>query len=323
MGQVINGEWVSDDSYQYCGNNTHYIRQEILDSASLTEEELDTDDLVVSPGRYVLYSSLASPMGHACVIFRTLKRLERVIGLCLVYSVKKQHGWEFHRTDVGTNDKYNSFTYLHEIYTASEGEYSGGATVPVLWDTRTKKIVSNDPEHILRILNSKFNHLTEQEHDYYPEEYREQIDRFNHIISEDLYQAIYQCAFADKQDFYESCIERIFSALEELDALLEHRQVLLGSRICESDWRLFVLLIRFDAVFYPLFKVNKKRIEDYKYLHDYVGYLYQEKYIGCTVNIEHIKQHYYMSYRQLNPNGIIPVGPDVHFDYLYSRFSLF
>lgn len=261
------------------------------------------------PGRYHLYVSWACPWAHRTIIVRKLKQLESVIGMTVVDPIRDERGWAFRAGPGHSPDPVNGFSFLSEAYRASDPTYRGRVTVPVLWDTFTKRIVSNSDDDIMRMLNAAFNRYTKSEIDLYPEDLRDEIDKLNAFIYEHVNNGVYMAGFATMQRAYERAVRRLFDALDGLDARLSTRRYLFGSRIVETDWRLFVTLVRFDAVYHGHFKCNIQRIADYPNLFGYLKDLYQHDRIADTVNFDHIKRHYYMTHDDINPTRIVPLGP--------------
>jgi putative glutathione S-transferase len=259
-------------------------------------------------GRYHLYVSLACPWASRTVIVRKLKRLEAVIGLTVVDPLRDERGWRFLREEP---DPVNGFAYLSEAYAASDPSFDGRVTVPVLWDTQTGRIVNNESAEIVRMLNSAFDAWGDAEVDLYPEPLRDEIDAINHRVYETVNNGVYRAGFASTQAAYEEAFGELFASLDWLDGLLAERRYLLGDEITEADWRLFVTLVRFDAVYVGHFKCNLRRIDDYANLSGYLRDLYQQPGIAETVDFDHIKRHYYMTHPQLNPSRIVPRGPQL------------
>lgn len=260
-------------------------------------------------GRYHLYVSLACPWAHRTIILRKLKRLESVIAMTVVDPIRDEKGWAFREGPGHSPDPVNGFKFLSEAYVKMDSVYRGRVTVPVLWDCRTGRLVSNSDDDIMRMFNSAFNRFTDSRKDFYPEELREEIDRLNEDIYERVNNGVYRAGFATSQKSYDSAVRRLFEALDELDDRLSRQRYLFGDRIVETDWRLFVTLIRFDAVYHGHFKCNLRRIVDYPNLHGYVKDLYQYEGVSTTVNFDHIKRHYYVTHDDINPTRIVPLGP--------------
>ncbi|TAJ32175.1 MAG: glutathione S-transferase family protein [Nitrospirae bacterium] len=261
-------------------------------------------------GRYHLYVSWACPWAHRTIIVRKLKRLEDVIGMTVVDPIRDDRGWAFREGPGHSTDPVNGFQFLREAYKATDPQYRGRVTVPVLWDTQTKRIVSNSDDDLMRMFNSAFDRFTDSTLDLYPDALRKEIDDLNTFIYENVNDGVYRAGFATSQRIYEEAARRLFDALDQLDARLQDRRYLFGPRFVETDWRLFVTLVRFDAVYHGHFKCNLRRIVDYPNLFGYLKDLYQVGGIADTVNFDHIKRHYYITHDDINPTRIVPLGPD-------------
>jgi putative glutathione S-transferase len=260
-------------------------------------------------GRYHLYVSWACPWAHRTIIVRQRKRLEDVIGMTVVDPIRDERGWAFRSGPGHSLDPVNGFQFLSEAYRATDPSYRGRVTVPVLWDTMTKRIVSNSDDDLIRMFNFAFNRFTTSQINLRPDDLRDDIDKLNAFIYEHVNNGVYLAGFATSQRAYERAVRRLFDALDGLEARLSTRRYLFGSRIVETDWRLFVTLVRFDAVYHGHFKCNVKRIADYPNLFGYLRDLYQHDRIAETVNFDHIKRHYYMTHDEINPTRIVPLGP--------------
>ena len=260
-------------------------------------------------GRYHLYVSLACPWAHRTIIVRKLKKLDEVIGMTVVDPIRDERGWAFRDGPGHSTDPIHGFRFLSEAYTATDPTYRGRVTVPVLWDTVTKRIATNSDDDLMRMFNSAFNRFTESPLDLYPEDLRAEIDELNAFIYENVNDGVYQAGFATSQNVYERAVRRLFDALDTLETRLSTRRYLLGPRIVETDWRLFVTLVRFDAVYHGHFKCNIRRMIDCPNLFGYLKDLYQHEGISDTVNFDHIKRHYYMTHDDINPTRIVPLGP--------------
>src|SRR5438309_218866 len=260
-------------------------------------------------GRYHLYVSFACPWAHRTIILRKLKGLENAIGMTVVDPVRDERGWAFRDGPGHSEDPINGFKFLSEAYRATDPNYRGRVTVPVLWDKKTKGIVSNSDDDLLRMLNGEFADFATNDYDFYPAELRSEIDALNKIVYERVNNGVYLAGFATRQKPYERAAKRLFETLDQLDARLASQRYLLGQRMTESDWRFFPTLIRFDAVYHGHFKCNLRRIVDYPNLQGYLLDLYQQPGIAETVSIDHIKRHYYMTHEEINPTRIVPLGP--------------
>ena len=272
--------------------------------------------------RYHLYVSLACPWAHRTIILRKLKGLENAIGMTAVDPVRDERGWAFRDGPGHSEDPVNGFQFLSEAYRATDPDYRGRVTVPVLWDKETKRIVSNSDDDLLRMFNTEFNEFAKNDYDFYPLDLSAEIDQINQRIYERVNNGVYLAGFATAQRPYECAAKRLFQMLDELDVRLATQRYLLGQHTTESDWRLFPTLIRFDAVYHGHFKCNLRRIVDYPNLWPYLRDLYQHDGIADTVNFDHIKRHYYMTHDEINPTRIVPIGPALDLDAPHERERL-
>ena len=229
--------------------------------------------------------------------------------MTVVDPIRDEQGWAFREGPGHSLDPINGFHVLSEAYTATAAHFRGRVTVPVLWDTVTKRIVSNSDDDLMRMFNREFNRCTASALDLYPDKLRRQIDDLNRFIYDNVNDGVYRAGFATSQRAYERAVIRLFDALDQLNARLASRRYLFGEDFVETDWRLFVTLIRFDAVYHGHFKCNLRRIVDYPHLFGYVKDLYQTDGIAETVHFDHIKRHYYLTHHEINPTGIVPLGP--------------
>jgi putative glutathione S-transferase len=309
-GYLLNGEWHTG------WYDTRKTQGEFVRTTAAFRNRITADgasSYPAEPGRYHLYVSLACPWAHRTLIFRALKRLEEVVSVSIVDPVMAEDGWEFGDGPGDIPDFVNGFRYLREVYTAADPAFSGRVTVPVLWDKQTRTIVNNESAEIIRMLNSAFDAFTPARTDYYPAALRERIDEINAMVYERVNNGVYRCGFAGSQKAYEAAFDRLFSALDELEARLAASRYLVGDTLTEADWRLFTTLARFDAVYYVHFKCNHRRIAEYPHLSRYLRELYRVPGVAATVNVDHIKRHYYMSHPHLNPSRIVPKGPVLEF----------
>jgi putative glutathione S-transferase len=269
--------------------------------------------------RYHLYVSLACPWAHRTLIFRALKGLEAMISVSVVHWYMADKGWTFQAGDGVVADPVNNAEYMYQIYTAAKSDYSGRVTVPVLWDKHSNTIVSNESPEIIRMFNSAFDDIGAQAGDYYPVALRSEVDSLNERIYNTVNNGVYKCGFATTQEAYEEALVPLFETLDWLDERLSSQRYLTGNTITEADWRLFTTLVRFDPVYVGHFKCNVKRIADYNNLSEYVRDLYQQPGIAATVNMQHIKHHYYGSHETINPSRVVPMGPELDFNEVHSR----
>jgi len=272
-------------------------------------------------GRYHLYVSYACPWAHRTLIFRELKALQAVISVSVVHPLMPEESWVFAEYPGATEDQLYQSNFLYEIYRKADPDFKGLVTVPVLWDKQRETIVNNESSEIIRMLNSAFDAYTNVDVDFYPQSLRAQIDEINQPIYNNINNGVYLAGFARNQRAYDRAYTQLFDTLDELETRLAGQRYLVGDRITEVDWRLFTTLVRFDAVYYGHFKTNRKRLVDYPNLWAYTRDLYQVPGVAATVNMDHIKTHYYGSHRSINPTGIVPQGPDIDFQQPHGRNS--
>jgi putative glutathione S-transferase len=262
------------------------------------------------PGRYHLYAAYICPWASRILAARKLKKLENVVSVAIVEPTMTDEGWRFGDFPGADRDTLNGATYLHEIYTKADPAFTGRATVPALWDRERKTIVNNESADLLRMFNSGFGALADGP-DLYPEALREKIDALNDEIYPQLNNGVYRAGFATTQEAYEEAFEDIFATLDALEARLgAGGPFLFGATLTETDIRLFVTLIRFDAAYHGIFKCNQRRVRDFSALTAWLKTMLAAPGLRETVNIDHIKRGYY-SIKMLNPNGIVPLGPDL------------
>ncbi len=270
-------------------------------------------------GRYHLYVSLACPWAHRTIIYRKLKGLEEMISISVVNAVMGDDGWTFAPGHGVVSDPIMTADTMHQIYSSAMPDYSGRVTVPVLWDKKTGTIVSNESSEIIRMFNSAFDDLGANSVDFSPQELLADIDEMNGFIYPNINNGVYRAGFATTQVAYQDAVDDVFSALDTLENILAINRYLLGDVITEADWRLFTTLVRFDPVYVGHFKCNKKRIVDYPNLWGYLRDLYQQPGIADTVDIDYIKEHYYVSHETINPTRVIPAGPVIDFTEPHKR----
>lgn len=316
MGLLVDGRW-HDRWYETKESGGRFIRQESAFRNWVTADgspgPSGAGGFKAEAGRYLLYVSLACPWAHRTLIFRQLKGLAGIIDVSVVHWLMAEQGWTFAEGEGVVPDPIGGARYLHEVYTRAEPSYSGRVTVPVLWDRKTGAIVNNESSEIIRMLNSAFDGVGAKAGDYYPQALRPEIDALNERIYASVNNGVYRAGFATTQAAYEEGVLPLFETLDWLEERLSTRRYLTGETITEADWRLFTTLIRFDAVYVGHFKCNVRRIADYPRLSAYLRALLEVEGVRGTVNLGHIKRHYYQSHRTLNPSGIVPIGPEPAF----------
>ncbi|SDU32766.1 glutathione S-transferase family protein [Nitrosomonas ureae] len=321
MGLLVDGKW-QDKWYDTDSTDGEFVREDSRIRNWIGTEYTIPHNAIRFPARkdrYHLYVSYACPWAHRTLIVRMQKQLEKIVSISAVSPIMLEHGWTFNKSEGSTGDSLYGYEYLHQLYNRHDDEYTGRVTVPVLWDKQTEQIVNNESADIIRIFNCGFDEFTNSRVDLYPEVLRETIDEINERIYTTVNNGVYRAGFATTQRAYECAFVKLFDTLDWLEESLSTQRFLTGNRLTEADWRLFTTLIRFDTVYYSHFKTNRRRIEDYPHLSNYLRDLYQIDFVASTTNLLHIKQHYYFSHKTINPTQIIPLGPDIDYDKPHNR----
>ncbi|MBX9773268.1 MAG: glutathione S-transferase family protein [Xanthobacteraceae bacterium] len=312
MGFFVEGTW-HEDTEANRHERGRFVRKPSVFRNWITEDgsagPSGEGGFPAASGRYHLYVAHACPWAYRATLFRKLKKLEGAISITIAAPLYGARTWRFTDEPGSLPDTVNGVKELWEVYLLANPKYSGRVTVPTLWDKERRTIVNNESSEIIRMLNSAFNRFTDDRTDYYPAAMREEIDRVNDLVYTTVNNGVYRTGFAVTQDAYEEACRALFDTLDKLDVRLSRQRWLVGNQITEADWRLFSTLIRFDAVYHYHFKCNLKRISDYPNLSNYVRDLYQQPGVAETVNMDHIKRHYYGSQKRVNPTGIVPLGP--------------
>ncbi len=284
-----------------------FVRQEDAFRGWISDEA--GSEYPVEADRYHLYVSLACPWAHRTIIVRMLRGLEDAIGMTVVDPVRDERGWAFTEGPDHTLDPINGFAFLSEAYFLTDPGYRARVTVPVLWDKKTKKIVSNSDDDIMRMFETEFDPLAKNDLDFYPASHRAEIEDLNELIYVTVNNGVYRAGFAGSQAVYERNAREVFKTLDLLEERLSTQRYLFGGTPLETDWRLFVTLVRFDPVYFGHFKCNLRQIAQYPNLFGYLRDLYQIPGVASTVNFDHIKRHYYLTHEDINPTRIVPIGP--------------
>ncbi|MBN9289339.1 MAG: glutathione-dependent reductase [Gammaproteobacteria bacterium 39-13] len=312
MGRLVDGQW-QDQWYDTTKTKGEFIREQSQFRNWVTADgqpgPTGQGGFTAESGRYHLYVSYACPWAHRTLIFRTLKNLTSHITVDVVHPHMLHSGWMFSPDDPTLQDSLFHANYLYEIYLRIAPKMTGRVTVPILWDKQQNTIVSNESADIIRMFNTAFNGITGNTLDYYPHPLREEIDSTNQFVYDNINNGVYRCGFATTQEAYNNAYDRLFAALDTLEARLQNQPYLIHNVLTEADWRLFTTLIRFDVVYFGHFKCNRQRIRDFPQLWDYLKRLYHMPGIQETVHFDHIKEHYYFSHTTLNPTQIVPKGP--------------
>jgi putative glutathione S-transferase len=312
MGFFVEGQW-HEDTEANRHERGRFVRKPSVFRNWITEDgsagPSGEGGFAAAPGRYHLYVAHACPWAYRTTLFRKLKKLEGAISITIAAPLYGERTWRFADEPGSVGDTVNGVNELWEVYLLANPKYSGRVTVPTLWDKERRTIVNNESSEIIRMLNSAFNRFTDDRTDYYPVALREEIDRVNDLVYTTVNNGVYRTGFAVTQDAYEEACRALFDTLDKLEDRLSRQRWLVGDQITEADWRLFSTLVRFDAVYHYHFKCNLKRIIDYPNLSNYVRDLYQQPGVAETLNMDHIKRHYYGSQKRVNPTGIVPLGP--------------
>ena len=325
MGLLVDGQW-QDKWYDTVSSDGRFQREDAGFRNWVTVDgsagPSGQGGFKAEANRYHLYVSLACPWANRTTIFRKLKGLEELISISVVHPFMGDKGWTFAEGAGVIADPIVDANYLYEIYTTANPDYTGRVTVPILWDKKTNSIVSNESSEIIRMFNSAFDEVGAVTGDFLPSEFIAEIDDINAFVYDTVNNGVYKAGFATTQDAYEEAVSILFDALDTLEVRLADQRYLIGDTLTEADWRLFTTLVRFDAVYVGHFKCNIRRIIDYPNLWGYLRDLYQVEGIAETINMAHIKAHYYTSHATINPTGVIPAGPVINFDEPHERAHL-
>jgi putative glutathione S-transferase len=306
MGMLVNGVWHDNDPA--ADRSGAFIRPDSIFRGTVTRD--GASGFAAEAGRYQLVTAPSCPWAHRSVLMRKLKGLDGAIAL-LASDLPKGEGWAYSRGFDDLKPKGGAF-HVHQVYTAAKSDYTGRATVPLLWDRKRRTIVNNESSEIIRMLNSEFDEFGDAGVDLYPPPLRHDIDQINAFVYDNINNGVYRCGLAKSQAAYEAAFDKLFSAFDQLEARLAGQRWLVGDRFTEADLRLFPTLARFDTVYYVLFKCNKRRLVDYYNLWNYARDIYQMPGVAETVDFPAIKLGYYGGMRHLN-NSILPRGPELDF----------
>ncbi|MFW5419076.1 glutathione S-transferase C-terminal domain-containing protein [Nocardiopsis sp. CNT-189] len=284
---------------------------------------IGSEEFPAEAGRYRLYVSYACPWAHRSLIVRALKGLEEAVSVAVVDPVRDGRGWAFREGPGHGPDTVGGFAFLRELYEETEPGYDGHVSVPVLWDTRTRRIVSNRFDEITLDLNARFDDWAARPGtDLYPAPLRAGIDEVNAHVYAAVNNGVYRCGFAPTQQAYDEAAAELFGALDGLERRLAGRRYLMGDALTEADVRLWVTLARFDTVYLTHFKTNLRRLADHPNLWGYTRDLYSLPAFRGTTDFDHIRRHYYLTHAALNPKRIVPVGPRPDFAAPHDRARL-
>ena len=326
MGLLVDGSW-QDRWYDTDSTGGKFERSESSFRSWVTADgsagPSGDAGFRAEPGRYHLYVGYACPWAHRALIWRKLKGLESAVGVSYVHWLMGDEGWTFEPDGEGiVGDALGDRKRMHALYTDANPEFTGRVTIPALWDTTTKTIVSNESSEIVRMLDFAFDEVGATGPRLYPDEHASAIDAWNERIYETVNNGVYKAGFATTQDAYERAVHPIFETLDAIEARLADHRYLVADAPLEADWRLFPTLLRFDPVYHGHFKCNLRRIADYPHLSGYLRELWQWPGIRDTANLEHARRHYYSSHESVNPTRIVPAGPILDLDAPHGRDHL-
>lgn len=325
MGLLIDGEW-HDKWYDTSASGGRFIRSESQFRNWITADgsagPSGEGGFKAESGRYHLYVSLACPWAHRTLILRALKGLEDMISVSVVHWLMRENGWTFAEGPGVVPDTLNNAEFLYQVYTAAQPDYSGRVTVPILWDKQQRTIVSNESSEIIRMLSNAFDNIGAKPGDYYPTALRNEIDAVNQRVYDGFNNGVYKAGFATSQAAYDEAVAMVFETLDWLEEHLSRQRYLVGAQLTEADIRLFTTLVRFDEVYHGHFKCNYRQVMDYPNVWGFTREIYQLSGVATTVNMEHIKRHYYESHDTINPTAVVPCGPKPDFDAPHGRDTL-
>lgn len=314
MGRVVDGKWQKEGRKP--DPQGRFVRAETSFRDRITRD--GGSAFVAEAGRYHLYVAWACPWAHRTLIMRSLKGLEEAISLSVVDPFMGEMGWEFTGNPDTTLEPFYGKRYLHEVYIQARPDYTGRASVPVLWDKQRETIVNNESREIIRMFDTACDEIAKNPVDFCPEGMEDEIDRTIDAIFEPINNGVYRSGFAISQQAYEEAVTELFAALDHWESVLSRQRYLLGEKITEADWCMFTTLLRFDPVYHFHFKCNLKRLRDYPNLWNYTKELYQYPGVRETCHLDQIKRHYFESHVTVNPAGIVPIGP-AHLDFSESH----
>jgi putative glutathione S-transferase len=306
MGLLVDGQW-RDQWYDTSSTGGRFVRQD-----SRFREVVAADSRhPPEAGRYHLYVAWACPWAHRSLLWRKLKGLEAVIDVSVVAPRMLANGWEF---DEEHPDHLLGRTFLHQVYTRAQADYTGRVTVPVLWDKRLQTVVNNESSEIIRMFDAAFVDVADPTAPFAnrllaPPELVDRIDETNAFVYNAVNNGVYRAGFATTQEAYDEAVEALFDALDTLDRRLSSQPWLLGDVMTEADLRLFPTLLRFDPVYHVHFKCSRKRLVDYPNLLDHTRAIYQIPGVAQTIHMDETREHYFGSHPTINPHGIVAAAP--------------
>ena len=319
MGLLVDGKWV-DQWYDTKASGGRFKRK---DSSFRSWIKADgSTPHAPESGRYHLCVSCASPWAHRTLIYLALKGLDDHIAVYGVNAIMLENGWTFEDGPGVQPEPLHGADFMHQVYTAAQSDYTGRVTVPVLWDKKLETIVSNESSEIIRMFDEEFEAVGGMAPAFRPADLIDEIDALNAKIYGNFNNGVYKSGFATQQDVYDAEVAKVFAVLDEMEARLSTQRYLTGDRITEADWRFLPTLLRFDPVYVGHFKCNLRRIADCPNIQNYMLDLVQTARVMPTVNMDHIKRHYYASHPTINPTLIVQQGPDIDLSAPHDRDRL-
>ncbi|QDQ98484.1 glutathione S-transferase family protein [Tomitella fengzijianii] len=305
---------MGDDQRGDAGQGTY-----VEEGAAFTRDENYISDRItadgasgwpVEAGRYRLVAARACPWANRTLIVRRLLGLEDALSLGLCGPTHDQRSWTFD-LDPGGVDPVLKIPRLQDAYFARYPDYPRGITVPAIVEESSGKVVTNDFKQMTLDFSTQWTALhRDGAPELYPEGMRDEMDALMQTIHVDVNNGVYKAGFAGSQEAYDAAFLALFARLDELSERLSTRRFLMGDTITEADVRLFTTLARFDAVYHGHFKCNRTKLTEMPVLWAYARDLFQTPGFGDTTDFRQIKQHYYIVHRDVNPTGIVPLGPD-------------
>jgi len=316
MAEMVNGKWVDTaPAAEEVGKDGRFQRKDSTLRSTISPDP--GAEFPAEAGRYHLWVAYVCPWASRTLAFRALKGLEDVIAVHYAKPGLPKDGWVFPEGPDG-EDGAEGYP-LHRLYAEHDRHYSGKVTVPVLWDSKTRRIVNNESAEIIRILNSVFDGITGNRLDLYPEDLHPEIHRWNDLIYPGLNNGVYRAGFAKTQDAYDEAVREVFATLDQMEQHLATHRYLAGEWCTEADWRAFTTLVRFDIAYHYAFKCNLRRVQDYPNLSNYLRELYKWPGIGPTVNFEQIKFGYWYL---ADKHRIVAIGPEIDLTVPHDRGRL-
>jgi putative glutathione S-transferase len=309
MGESSSENSGESSSQGYVTPGADYDRDQNYLTTRITAD--GRDGYPVEPGRYRLIVARACPWANRAIIVRRLLGLEPVLSMGVCGPTHDERSWTFD-LDPGGRDPVLGYERLQQAFFARDPNYERGITVPAIVDVPSGKVVTNDFARMTLDLSTEWRDFhREGAPELYPERLRDEIDEVADVVFRDVNNGVYRCGFAGSQEAYDRAYRRLFDRLDWLADRLSTQRYLVGDTITEADVRLFTTLARFDAVYHGHFKCNRHKLSEQPVLWAYARDLFQTPGFGDTIDFVHIKRHYYLVHRDINPTGIVPDGPDL------------